>query len=70
MTPPTVTVVTIWLNARVTLEETLESVRSQTYPHVEHLVIDGGFTDGTVELLEARPGSDPSRSPTGVWPMR
>lgn len=70
MTPPTITVVTMWLNARVTLEETLESVRSQTYPHVEHVVIDGGSTDGTVELLEARPGSDPSRSPTGVWPMR
>jgi GT2 family glycosyltransferase len=38
-----------------TLEATLESVAAQDYPLVEHIVVDGGSTDGTLELLQARP---------------
>jgi len=34
------------------LADTLRSVRRQDHPHVEHWVIDGGSSDGTVELLE------------------
>lgn len=36
------------------LGETIDSVAAQDYPHLEHLVMDGGSTDGTVELLEER----------------
>jgi GT2 family glycosyltransferase len=40
-------------------------VRSQGYPRLEHIVVDGGSTDGTVALLEAAPGirwvSEPDR---------
>ena len=53
---PSITVVTPCLNAEQTIEEALESVRSQAYPEVEHLVIDGGSTDGTVEILERAEG--------------
>lgn len=49
---PRITVVTPSLNAAATIERTLESVRSQQYPDVEHLVVDGGSTDGTVKILE------------------
>jgi glycosyltransferase involved in cell wall biosynthesis len=49
---PTITVVTPSYNAAATIEETLRSVREQDYPHVEHLVVDGGSTDGTVAILE------------------
>lgn len=50
---PSITVVTPCLNAVDTIAEALESVRSQDYPEVEHLVIDGGSTDGTLEILES-----------------
>jgi GT2 family glycosyltransferase len=38
-----------------TLEATLESVGAQDYPLVEHIVVDGGSTDGTIELLRRHP---------------
>jgi glycosyltransferase involved in cell wall biosynthesis len=50
---PRISIVTPCLNAAATLGESLESVRSQGYPEVEHIVVDGGSTDGTLELLEA-----------------
>lgn len=54
MTPhPLVTVVTPCLNPGERLARCLASVSAQTYPHVEHLVMDGGSDDGTLELLRA-----------------
>jgi glycosyltransferase involved in cell wall biosynthesis len=62
---PSITVITPSFNAATTLEATLESVRAQGYPKLEHLVVDGGSTDGTLELLKAAPGiryvSEPDR---------
>ncbi len=62
---PSITVVTPCLNARPTLPQALASVRAQDHPDVEHLVIDGGSKDGTLELLEDAPGvsfvSEPDR---------
>jgi glycosyltransferase involved in cell wall biosynthesis len=49
---PSITVVTPSYNAAATIEETLRSVREQDYAHVEHVVVDGGSTDGTVAILE------------------
>lgn len=51
--PPSITVITPTFNALATLRETLASVQAQCYPEFDHLVIDGGSTDGTVELLKA-----------------
>lgn len=44
-------VITITWNAAATLERTLRSVREQSWPHIEHLIIDGGSNDGTLELI-------------------
>jgi len=48
---PLVTVVTPVLNQAATIGDTIESVLEQDYPHLEHLVIDGGSTDGTLAVL-------------------
>ena len=62
---PTITVVTPSFNAAATIEQTLRSVCEQDYPHVEHVVVDGGSTDGTVEILGRADGiryvSEPDR---------
>ncbi len=48
-------IVTINYNNAVGLRKTLASVASQTYPHIEHIIVDGGSTDGSVEILRAYP---------------
>lgn len=47
-----VTLITVCRNAAPVIAGTLESVRQQTHPDIEHIVIDGASTDGTVALLE------------------
>ncbi len=49
--PLKVSVITVCLNAAATIEATLQSVYAQTYPHVEHVIIDGASTDGTLDIL-------------------
>ncbi len=51
MSSPLVSVVTPVLNSAPTLELTLSSVAAQTYPNIEHIVVDGGSSDGTIDLL-------------------
>jgi glycosyltransferase involved in cell wall biosynthesis len=68
LTLPSISIVTPCLNARETLQETLDSVREQGYPDLEHIVVDGGSTDGSVDLLKAADGvsftSEPDRGMT------
>jgi glycosyltransferase involved in cell wall biosynthesis len=51
---PLISIVTPCLNPGERLVRCLDSVAAQTYPHVEHVVVDGGSTDGTVDLLRER----------------
>ena len=44
-----ISIVTITYNAEKVLQRTLDSVASQTYRNIEHLIIDGASTDGTLE---------------------
>ncbi|MBI5309972.1 MAG: glycosyltransferase [Actinobacteria bacterium] len=48
----TISIVTPTFNAIETIGETLASIAAQDHPAIEHVVVDGGSTDGTVELLE------------------
>jgi glycosyltransferase involved in cell wall biosynthesis len=51
-----VSIVTVCLNAAATVRDAIDSVASQDYPDIEHIVIDGGSTDGTLELLQSSNG--------------
>lgn len=46
-----ISIITATYNSSSTLRDTLESVLGQTYPYIEHIIIDGGSTDGTLELI-------------------
>lgn len=64
-TLPRFSIVTPSLNQIAYIGEALWSVRAQRYPEVEHIVMDGASTDGTVDLL--RSCSDSSRWPHLRW---
>lgn len=49
---PLVTIITVVYNKVDTIERTIESVSEQTYKNIEYFVIDGGSTDGTVEIIK------------------
>jgi glycosyltransferase involved in cell wall biosynthesis len=51
---PLVSVVTATLNPAATIERAIASVQAQTHPAIEHVVVDGGSTDGTAQILQAR----------------
>ena len=47
---PKVSVVTTTYNDIENLKRILAEVKKQTYPNIEHIIVDGGSTDGTVDL--------------------
>ena len=48
-----ISIITAAFNAADTIADTIRSVRSQTHPDVEHIIIDGGSTDSTRDILQA-----------------
>jgi glycosyltransferase involved in cell wall biosynthesis len=58
---PLVSIVTPTLNQGRFIEATIRSVRAQTYGNYEHIVVDGGSTDGTLDVLRANEGTYPMR---------
>ena len=44
-------IITINYNNAEGLKKTLASVAAQTYPNIEHIIVDGGSTDGSVEII-------------------
>lgn len=61
MSPPEVSVVVPFLNARAFLEESIASVRAQTYSSWELLLVDDGSDDGGTDIARAHAARDPDR---------
>jgi glycosyltransferase involved in cell wall biosynthesis len=49
--PPFLSIITACYNAAKTIEDTIHSVRNQLGVSVEHIIVDGGSTDGTLEIV-------------------
>ena len=49
---PVFSVITITYNAEKVLEDTIQSVISQTYHHVEYIIVDGASTDRTMDIVQ------------------
>lgn len=48
-----ISIITVCFNSAKTISDTLRSVREQTYLNVEHIVVDGGSQDETLEIVSA-----------------
>ena len=49
---PKISIITVVFNGEKFLEETIQSVISQTYDNIEYIIIDGGSTDGTIDIIK------------------
>lgn len=58
---PSVSIITPVLNGIKYLEECVRSVLNQTYPNIEHVFVDGGSSDGTLEMLTSYQSKYPDR---------
>lgn len=70
---PLVSVITVVRNGAAHIAEAINSVVVQDYPNIEHIVIDGGSTDGTQEIIERNRSklayyvSEPDRGISHAW---
>ena len=46
------TIITVCFNSEKTLADTINSVNSQTYKNIEHIFIDGGSKDNTLNIIK------------------
>ena len=49
---PKFSIITVTYNAEAVLEDTIQSVISQTYHHVEYILVDGASKDGTLSIID------------------
>jgi glycosyltransferase involved in cell wall biosynthesis len=60
-TTPLISIVTPTLNQAAFIEATINSIKAQSWRRFEHIVVDGGSTDGTLEILAKHEATYPLR---------
>jgi len=50
-------IITCTWNSKSFIQQTIYSVQAQTYPNIEHIFVDGGSSDGTLELIQSLQGN-------------
>ena len=49
---PYFSIITVCYNSEKTIERTISSLRNQTFRNFEYIIIDGGSTDSTLEIIK------------------
>lgn len=47
-----ISIITVCYNSEATIRDTIESVLAQSHPDVEHIIVDGASTDGTLQVID------------------
>lgn len=50
-----ISIITVCYNSAATIQDTIDSIANQTYPEIEHIVVDGGSKDATMDIVRAAP---------------
>jgi len=50
---PLISIITVVRNGEEYMQSCIDTVKAQSYPNIEHIILDGHSTDGTVEILRA-----------------
>lgn len=56
-----ISVITVCFQAEKSIAKTIESVKRQTYPEMEYVIVDGGSNDGTMAVIEETLGDYPAK---------
>lgn len=51
----TISIITVAYNSAITIRDTLQSIASQDHPFIEHIIIDGNSSDGTLDIVKEFP---------------
>ena len=47
-----ISIITVCFNSAKTIDKTLHSINEQTYQNIEHIIVDGGYSDDTLKIID------------------
>ena len=49
---PKISIITVVFNSKNYIEDTIKNILSQTYKNIEYIIVDGGSTDNTLDIIK------------------